>query len=113
MFNPSTNKRKVKSIMKTRDNAYQPLRKNRYNSNFSNTNEKKQLERFPRYVVGERVYVPDKNRMGVIDRVEFDPVWGPQLFVLVLPNEGETWGEEHFWFQWDKVKKLERKQFSS
>ena len=67
------------------------------------------LERFPRYNVGERVYVPEKNRYGTVQRVEFDPKWGPQLLVTVSPNDDEVWVEEDFWFQYDRVTRTDNR----
>lgn len=105
--------RKVRVMVTStdRNNNRQLYRKDRFKNGFSNDKPRRELERFPRFAVGERVYVPWKNRMAVVDRVEFDPIWGPQLYAQVLPNEGESWVSEHFWFQWDQVQKLNRTHF--
>ena len=41
--------------------------------------------------VGDSVYVPSRRRSAIINSIEFDQTWGPQIQVKFSSND---WGEE-------------------
>ena len=93
---------------KVRKMAYRNDSKNSRRNTYVSVEDRKPLEKFPRFNQYERVYIPDKNRFGNILRVEFDPKWGPQLYVRILPNEGENWVEEEAWLRHTEVERYRK-----
>ncbi len=75
----------------------------RVNSNDSKKPQADGQKAYVRPEDREKVYVPSMNKIASIRRVEYDPIWGPQLLVSTYSHE---WGPEYHWVMGEKCEKI-------